>query len=99
MIAYAAVVHTMNIERTELDWRAGVLGERTWLTTGSRQWSSPDVTGDGANDIPMLRAATWGMAYRAKPKAREAADGWIDRGDLTAILELFEIPESEWVTG
>ena len=57
------------------------------------------ATGDGANDIPMLRAATWGMAYRGKPKARAAADGWLDRGDLTAILKLFEIPESEWVNG
>ncbi|MGX7952501.1 phosphoserine phosphatase SerB [Tsuneonella sp. HG249] len=55
--------------------------------------------GDGANDIPMLDAATWGIAYHAKPKARAAADGWIDRGDLTAVLELFGIPRSEWVMG
>ena len=55
------------------------------------------ATGDGANDIPMLQAATWGLAYRGKPKARAAANGWIDRGDLTSILKLFEIPESEWV--
>lgn len=57
------------------------------------------AAGDGANDIPMLRAATWGLAYRAKPKAREAADGWIDRGDLTAVLELLGIPHEEWVSG
>ena len=44
------------------------------------------ATGDGANDIPMLEAATYGIAFRAKPKARAAANGWIDRGDLTAIL-------------
>ena len=63
----------------------------------------PDATSlaavDGANDIPMLRAATWGLAYRAKPKAREAADGWIDRGDLTAVLELLGVPHEEWVSG
>ena len=53
--------------------------------------------GDGANDIPMLEAATWGIAYHAKPKARAAADGWIDRGDLTAVLELLGIPRDEWV--
>ncbi|MGI9377234.1 MAG: phosphoserine phosphatase SerB [Tsuneonella suprasediminis] len=53
--------------------------------------------GDGANDIPMLRAATWGIAYRAKPKARAAADGAINRGDLTAILDLLGIPRDEWV--
>lgn len=55
------------------------------------------ATGDGANDIPMLEAATYGIAYHAKPKARQAADGWIDRGDLTAILRLLGIPESDWV--
>ncbi|MFC4295151.1 phosphoserine phosphatase SerB [Novosphingobium tardum] len=53
--------------------------------------------GDGANDIPMLTAATWGVAYRAKPAAREAGQGWIERGDLTAVLDLFDIPRTEWV--
>jgi phosphoserine phosphatase len=57
------------------------------------------ATGDGANDVPLLRAATWGLAYRGKHTARAAADGWIDRGDLTSVLKLFEIPESEWVAG
>ncbi|WP_226793025.1 phosphoserine phosphatase SerB [Altererythrobacter sp. CC-YST694] len=56
------------------------------------------ATGDGANDIPMLEAATYGIAYHAKPKARAAANGWIDRGDLTAILSLLGIPENEWVS-
>jgi phosphoserine phosphatase len=54
------------------------------------------ATGDGANDIPMLQAATYGVAYYAKPKAREAGNGWIDRGDLTSILKLLEIPEHDW---
>jgi phosphoserine phosphatase len=55
------------------------------------------ATGDGANDIPMLAAATYGVAFRAKPKARAAANGWLDRGDLTNILKLLEIPEHAWV--
>lgn len=55
--------------------------------------------GDGANDAPMLRAATYGMAYRAKPAAREAADGWIDSEDLRAMLSLIGIPRSDWVAG
>ena len=54
------------------------------------------ATGDGANDIPMLQAATYGVAYHAKPKAREAANGWIERGDLTQILKLLEIPQHDW---
>ena len=56
------------------------------------------ATGDGANDVPMLAAATYGVAYHAKPKARAAANGWIDRGDLTAVLKLLGISEREWAT-
>ena len=55
------------------------------------------ATGDGANDIPMIEAATYGLAYYAKPKARAAADGWVDRGDLTSVLTLLGIPRGEWV--
>lgn len=69
--------------------------ERSRLGEGARVLA----TGDGANDIPMIAAADYGVAYRAKPKARDAADGWIERGDLTALLKLFDIPEREWVAG
>jgi phosphoserine phosphatase len=55
------------------------------------------ATGDGANDIPMLVEATCGIAFRAKPKARDAADGRVDHGDLTAILDLYGIPRDSWV--
>jgi phosphoserine phosphatase len=55
------------------------------------------ATGDGANDAPMLQAATWSVAYRGKQPARDAANGWIERGDLTSLLKLLEIPEHDWV--
>ncbi len=54
------------------------------------------ATGDGANDIPLIAAATYGFAYRAKPKARSAANGRVDCGDLTAVLTLLGIPRSDW---
>ncbi|UAB79750.1 phosphoserine phosphatase SerB [Erythrobacter sp. SCSIO 43205] len=54
-------------------------------------------SGDGANDIPMLEAADYGFAYRAKPKARAMANGRVDRGDLTVILSLLGIPKDDWV--
>ncbi|MEL6486451.1 MAG: phosphoserine phosphatase SerB [Pseudomonadota bacterium] len=47
--------------------------------------------GDGANDIPMIKAATYGFAYCAKPKANEAADGRITSGDLAKLLPLLNI--------
>lgn len=57
------------------------------------------ATGDGANDIPMLRAATHGIAYHAKPKAKEAAHGYVAAGDLTSVLLLLGIPQEDWVQG
>lgn len=54
------------------------------------------ATGDGANDIPMLVAASYGVAYHAKPKAKEAANGVIDHGELTNVLRLLGIPEGDW---
>ena len=42
--------------------------------------------GDGANDVPMIRAAGLGIAYRGKPVAREAARARIEACGLTAAL-------------
>ena len=55
------------------------------------------ATGDGANDIPMLEAACYGIAFHAKPKARAAAHGWIDQCDLTGVLQLLDIQREDWV--
>jgi phosphoserine phosphatase len=73
--------------------------ERVLRETAARQGGSSLATGDGANDIPMLLAADYGVAYHAKPKARMAANGSIDRGDLTSVLRLLGLPEREWVRG
>lgn len=73
--------------------RAVLAEEATELGDGAVSCAA----GDGANDIPMLEAADYGFAYRAKPKARMAANGRIDRGDLTAILKLLDIPQHDWV--
>lgn len=75
--------------------RATLLAEVARLGAGATSLAM----GDGANDIPMLEAATCGVAFCAKPKTRAAADGWIDSGDLTAVLRLFDIAEGDWVTG
>lgn len=61
--------------------------------------SASMAAGDGANDVPMLQAATYGIAYYAKPKARAAANGVVEAGDLTSLLSLLGIPKSDWVTG
>ena len=45
--------------------------------------------GDGANDLPMLKAADVSIAYRAKPLVRAQATYAIDHCGLDAILNLF----------
>ncbi len=76
--------------------KAAVLREEVaGLGEGARSLA----TGDGANDIPMIEAATYGFAYKAKPKARAAANGRIDTGDLTAVLTLLGIPRAQWRGG
>ena len=77
--------------------RAVLKDEAARLSIGRAGGRSSLATGDGANDIPMLEAACYGLAYHAKPKARAAAHGWIDLGDLTHVLRLLGIPEAEWV--
>lgn len=47
------------------------------------------AAGDGANDIPMLHASGFGVAYRAKPVLRSAAQCCLDHRGLDAILDLF----------
>ena len=47
------------------------------------------AAGDGANDMPMLRAAGFGVAYRAKPVLRAAVHCCPDHRGLDGILDLF----------
>jgi phosphoserine phosphatase len=53
------------------------------------------AVGDGANDLLMLEAAGLGIAFRAKPKLREAADTSISTGGLDSILYLLGISAQE----
>lgn len=73
--------------------KADVLAEeREQLGTGARTLA----LGDGANDAPMLRTADYGIAYHAKPAARDVANGAIERGDLTAVLRLLGIERKDF---
>ncbi|MBD8677029.1 phosphoserine phosphatase SerB [Sphingomonas sp. CFBP 13720] len=55
------------------------------------------AVGDGANDLPMIRRAGLGVAYRAKPIVAAEAAARVDHGDLTALLYMQGISRAEWV--
>lgn len=46
------------------------------------------AVGDGANDLPMMRAAGLSVGYHAKPAVREEVKVAIDAGGLDRLLEL-----------
>jgi phosphoserine phosphatase len=52
------------------------------------------AVGDGANDLPMLRAAGLGVAFRAHPRVTAGAEVAVRYGDLTALLYLQGIPKA-----
>lgn len=54
------------------------------------------AAGDGANDLSMLGRSGLGVAFHAKPAVAEAAHARIDHGDLTALLYLQGIPQTEF---
>lgn len=53
------------------------------------------AVGDGANDLPMLGIAGLGIAYRAKPVVRQAAEQAISNHGLDGILYLLGMTDSE----
>ena len=55
------------------------------------------AVGDGANDLSMLGASGLGVAFRAKPAVAKAAHTAINNGDLTALLYLQGITQTDFV--
>jgi phosphoserine phosphatase len=55
------------------------------------------TVGDGANDLPMLKAAGLGVAFRAKPVVAAQVPARIRNGDLTALLYLQGYRRSDFI--
>lgn len=54
------------------------------------------AVGDGANDREMVAVAGIGVGYRPKPALEAAANVVLRHADLTALLAIQGIPQSEW---
>jgi phosphoserine phosphatase len=76
----------------------GADGKRATLLEQGIDTAATVAIGDGANDIPMLQAAGFGIAYHGKPAVVAAADAAVRYGDLTAVLHGLGVPRSEWVS-
>ncbi len=57
------------------------------------------ASGDGANDLPMIKAAGLGVAYHAKPNVKKEAQAKVDYADLRALLYAQGYTEQEIVNG
>ena len=55
------------------------------------------AVGDGANDIPMLKVAGMGIAYRAKPLVRQSAPQSISALGLDGLLYLIGVRDRDLV--
>lgn len=64
---------------------------REWAALSGVDMSDTVAVGDGANDVPMLREAGLGIAFMAKPVAREAADVSLEVPDLREVLRVMEL--------
>ena len=53
------------------------------------------AVGDGANDLPMLRLAGLGIAFRAKPLVKQSAQHALSTVGLDAILYLIGVRDRE----
>jgi len=82
----SGVLHTPIVNA---DYKCGILQQcasKQGLTLGECC-----AIGDGANDLPMLRAAGLGIAYRAKPVLRAAASCHIDATDLASAIHFMRL--------
>jgi phosphoserine phosphatase len=102
------VANVLEVERGRLSGRVAppIVGAETkrqvLLETAAELALPIEATlavGDGANDIPMLKAAGLGVAYHAKEAAAAAADARIEHNDLTALLYAQGYKRDEWEAG
>jgi phosphoserine phosphatase len=65
-----------------------------WALESDIDISNTVAVGDGANDIPMLQAAGFAVAFRPKEILRQYADLVIEGSSLKPLVELLELRSS-----
>lgn len=96
-IAFSSVIMRQNIEMAAFDPVKLTLTGQTWLTTGSRQWSSPDPSPDGTRvafysrdlpegDIYVVRADGTGLRQVTGDAAVDRVPRWAPDGERLAYF-------------
>ena len=69
-----------------------------YCATHNLTMSDAATIGDGANDLAMLQAADFGVAFHGKPLLREHIDLQLNHTDLTGLLYIQGYQEHEFVS-
>ena len=63
---------------------------KAWAAENMLELNQTIAMGDGANDLPMIRAAGIGIAFMAKPIVREQAPYQIQECNLYRVIDLLD---------
>jgi phosphoserine phosphatase len=73
-------------------------GKRTWMEKIAQRLNltldEVAAVGDGANDLPMIKAAGLGVAYHAKPQVRIESTCEITYTSMTTLLDYMDLPHA-----
>ena len=94
-IAFSSVLMRQNIQIASFDLATFTVAGEAWLTTGSRQWSSPDLSPDGAwavfysrdlpeGDLYVVRADGTGLRQVTGDPAVDRLPRWAPDGERIA---------------
>jgi Tol biopolymer transport system component len=109
-LAFSSVLMRQNLQMASFDPETLTVAEPRWLTTGSRQWSSPDPSPDGTQvvfysrdlpegDIYVIRADGTGLRQVTGDAAVDRMPRWAPDGKRIAYFSNRDGQLDVWTVG